>query len=79
MSAFPRFCTLCHLDLDLFCAYQIAAGNTETSGCHLFDGRTSVIVTSCGIQSVITLSTFTGVGFAMQMIHRDRQCLMGFL
>ncbi len=44
MSAFTRFCTLCHLDLDFSCRYQITAGNTETSTGYLFDRGTSVIL-----------------------------------
>ena len=79
MSAFTGFCTLRHLDLNLSCTYQISAGNTKTTGCYLFDCRTSVIIASCGIQSVITFTAFTGIGFSMEMIHGDCQCLMGFL
>ena len=42
LSALTRLCALCHLDLDLFGADQVAGGDTETSGCHLFDGGTTV-------------------------------------
>ena len=59
MSTFTRLCTLCHLDLDLFCRNQVTAGNTETSACYLFDRRAAVIVCSCGIQTLITFTTLT--------------------
>ena len=79
MSAFTRLCTLCHLDLDLSCRYQVTAGNTETSAGYLFDRRAAVIVCSRGIQTLITFATLTGIGFSMEMVHGDGQCLMCFL
>ena len=79
MSTFTRFCTLCHLDLNFSCRYQITAGNAETSAGYLFDSGATVIVCSCGIQTLITLSTLTGIGFSMEMVHGDGQCLMCFL
>ena len=74
MSTFTWFCSLRHLDLDLFCTYQITAGDTKTSGCDLFDGRTAV-----RIQSFDFFSTFTTVGFTMQTVHGKCHRLMSFL
>ena len=79
MSALTRLCTLCHLDLDLSCGNQITAGNAETSAGYLFDRRAAVIVCSRGIQTLITFATLTGIGFSMEMVHGDGQCLMCFL
>ena len=60
MSAFPRFCALCHFNLDLLCADKVTAGYTESSGSNLFDCRTPL-----GIQTLQALTTLTGVGFTM--------------
>ena len=79
MSTFTRFCTLCHLDLDFSCRYKITAGYTETSAGNLFDRGASVIAASCGIQSFVTFTALTCIGFSMKVIHGDRQCLMCFL
>ena len=79
MSAFARLCALCHLDLDLSCGYQIAAGHTETSAGYLLDRRAAVLIRSGRCDTLIALTAFTGIALAMQMVHRDRQCLMCFL
>ena len=60
MSAFSWFCSLCHLNLDLLCTYQISGSYTESSGSDLLDCGTAV-----GIQSFNFFSTFTTVGFTM--------------
>ena len=60
MSAFSWFCSLCHLDLDFLCTYQISGSYTESSGSDLLDCGTAV-----GIQSFNFFSTFTTVGFTM--------------
>ena len=75
MAALARFCTLGHLDLNLFCADQIFAGNTEPARCYLFDCGTSLR----RLQAVITLAALTGVGFSVQTVHGNRQCLMCLL
>ena len=79
MSALSGFCSLSHLDLDLFCTYQIPAGNAETGAGHLLDSRASVHSSPCRIQTFFTFSTLTGVGFSMKHIHGNSQSLMGFL
>ena len=79
MSALTRLCPLCHLDLDFSCGNQITAGNAETSAGYLFDRRAAVIVCSCRIQTLITFTTLTGIGFSMEMVHGNSQCLMCFL
>ena len=42
MSALAGFCSLCHLDLDLLCTHQIAAGDAKTSAGYLLNGGTTV-------------------------------------
>ena len=61
MSTFTRLCSLCHFDLDLLRTGQITAGNTETSGCNLFDCGTTVLSVRSDGQTILVLTTFTGV------------------
>ena len=61
MSAFTRLCALCHLDLDLFRTYEVTAGNTETSGCYLFDRRAAVQLAVLACDTIRILTTFTGI------------------
>ena len=79
MSSLAGFCTLSHLDLDLPCGYQILAGHAEPAAGHLLDGRAAVILGSCGSKTLIALTTLTGIGLALQMIHGDGQSRMRFL
>ena len=79
MTTFTWFCALRHLDLYLLGTGQIFAGYTKSSGCHLFDCRASVVCSSGCRQTFITFTTLTGIGFAMEMVHGNGQCLMGFL
>ena len=79
MSALPRLCPLCHLNLNLTGTDQIAACNTETSRCHLFDCRAAILRTSGGVQTLVALSALPGIGFSVKMVHSDSQRLMGFL
>ena len=75
MAALARFCTLGHLDLDLFCTDKVFAGNAESSRCYLFDRGASLR----GFETVITLTALTSVGFSMQTVHGNCQCLMCLL
>ena len=77
MSAFSGLCALGHLDLQFPRTYQISAGNTKTAAGHLLDGRTPVIIRTCGEKSFFTFAAFTAVGFSLQMVHGNGQCLMG--
>ena len=79
MSAFTRFCSLCHLDLDLLGAYQVTAGNTKSTGCYLLDGRATVLSVLADGKALFFLTTFTGIGFSVQHVHGDRHSLMCFL
>ena len=65
MSAFPRLCTLGHLDLDLLGAGQIAAGYTESSTGHLLDGRAAVQSVRTYGKTILILTTLTGIGLTM--------------
>ena len=79
MSTFARFCSLRHLDLNLFGTYEISGSYTKTSGSYLFDRGAAVYAIFADGKSFQTLSTFTTIGFSMEMVHCDRQCLVGFL
>ena len=79
MTAFTGFCTLSHLDLDLFGTDQIAGSYTETSGSHLFDSGAAVFTVSSRFQTLRGLAALTAVGFAVQSVHGQSQCLMSFL
>ena len=35
LTTLTRFSTLCHLDLDFLCIYQIFSSHTESTGSHL--------------------------------------------
>ena len=79
MSALTGFCALGKLDLDLLGTDLVSAGHTETSAGHLLDGRASVMLGTGALQSFIALTAFTAVGLAVEMIHGNGQCLVGFL
>ena len=79
VSSLAGLCSLRHFYLNLLCTYQITAGNAKTPGCHLFDRGTAVHSTSRTVQTLITLSALTGVGFAMQHIHGNSKSLMCLL
>ena len=74
MSAFSWFCTLCHFNLNLFCADKISACYAKSSGSDLLNCRTFFC-----IQTLDLLTAFTAVGFAMQTIHGDCKRLMCLL
>ena len=42
MSTFTRLSALCHLNLNLLCAYKVSRSNAESSWCNLLDCRASV-------------------------------------
>ena len=61
MSALTRLRTLCHLDLNLFCADQIAGGHTKSAGGHLLDRGAAVLSIRSDRQTIQTLTALTGV------------------
>ena len=79
LAALARLCTLCHFYLYLLCAYQVAAGNPETAGCHLLDGGTAVVPCRSGNQAVQALAALPSVGFAVNTVHRYGQAFMSLL
>ena len=79
LSAFTRLCTLRHLDLDLFCMYEVIGSNTETSGSDLLDRTHLRIAVRHSLISFRILTAFTGVGLTAQTVHGDGQSLMCFL
>ena len=79
MSALTGFCSLCHLDLNLLCTYQVTAGNTKTSTGYLLDCGTTVQSVRSDGQTIQVLTAFTGIALAVQMIHGDGHGLMSLL
>ena len=79
MTTLTGFRSLCHFNLDFLGAYQIAAGNAETPGRHLLDGRAFVKSVRSDGETLDILTAFTGIGFSVKVVHGDGQCLMGFL
>ena len=56
VTAFTRFCTLCHLNLNLISRYQISFCHTESAGCDLLHAR--ILICS---ETLFLFSTFTGI------------------
>ena len=79
MSALAGFCSLCHLDLNLLCTYQVTAGNTKTSTGYLLDCGTTVQSVRSDGQTIQVLTAFTGIALTVQMIHGDGHGLMSLL
>ena len=52
------------------------AGHTEAAGGHLLDGGTAPIAILIAIKAGWILAAFTGVGHALETVHRDSQGLM---
>ena len=71
MSAFARLSALGHLDLDLFRAAQILAGDAEPARGHLLD--LAVLLRS---EARPEFSSLTGVGAGAYGVHGDRQRLV---
>ena len=79
MTAFTRFCTLSHFNLDLVGADKVSGSHTKSTRSHLFDSRTPIKSIRSDSKTFKTLTTFTGIGFAVDHIHGNSQCLMSFL
>ena len=79
MSAFTRFCALCHFDLDFLCTGQIFTCYTKTSTCYLLDRRAFVQSVRSDGKPLQILAAFTGIGFTAQVVHSYRQAFMCFL
>ena len=79
LTSLTWLCTLCHLDLDFLRADQIAGSHAKTSGCHLLNSRTAIIIPRSRNKTIQTLTALTRIGFAAQSVHGDCQRLMCFL
>ena len=77
MTSLSRLGPLSHFDLNLLGAHQIFARHTESSACHLLDGRTAAAFSKSLFQTVRILSAFAGVGLPMEPVHGDSQRLVG--
>ena len=78
LSAFSRLGSLRHLDLNLFGADQIFAGNAEPSGGHLFNcGAFIQTVRSYG-QTLRAFASLSAVRLAAQTVHGNGKRLMRF-
>ncbi len=79
LTTFSRLGTLCHLDLDFLCVYQIFCCHTETAGSHLLGLAGEADAVLCRVESLIVLTTLTRVAAGTEGIHGERHCLVGFL
>jgi hypothetical protein len=64
-----------HLDLDVVALGEVEAGHPEPPGGDLLDRRAPARVE----QPLLVLAALTGVGLAAEVVHRDREGLVGFL
>src|SRR5690625_6218617 len=76
LAASTRLGALCHLDLNLVGARQIADGHTEPAGCHLLDTTPldALLRILLGV-----LATFARVALAAELVHRNSQSIVGLL
>ena len=74
MASLARLCPLCHLDLDLFCAYKIFACNAEPAGRHLLDGGAVFRAQALGL-----LASLAGIGASAQSVHGGSKAFVRLL
>ena len=72
LPTFAGFCSLGHLDLQVFCHGEVEAGNTKPPRRDLFDFAPQFGVS----QSLRRLSSLSGVASRAELIHRLSQCLV---
>ena len=78
LATFTGLGTLCELDLQFAGLGEIEAGHAETTGCDLLDRTVFRIATVVGPSEAFgVLTTFAGVGFPADAVHRDGQGLVG--
>ena len=79
LTTLTRFSTLCHLDLDFLCIYQIFCCHTESTGSHLL-GLTGEADAILGrMESFVILTTFTGIASSTEGVHGECHCLVSLL
>ena len=77
LSAFSRFGSLGHFNLQVGCIGQIGAGNPEPAGGHLLDGTAAPVAVIIGVISIRIFTAFTAVALAADAIHGNRQGFVG--
>ena len=78
MTAFTRFCTLCHFDLNFLCRSQILGSNAKPSGSNLLDCGTFIICTAGGLNPFQIFTAFAAVGLAADSVHGNCHTFMCF-
>ena len=76
LTTLARLGSLSHLDLQLVGKDAVFRGYAEAPGGHLLDPRVAVDRQSSRPKARRVLSSLTGVAFAAQPIHRDRDRLV---
>ena len=79
LTTLTRFSTLCHLDLDFLCIYQIFCCHTETTRSHLLGLAGEADAIHFTVEALIVLTTFTCVATSTEGVHGECHCLVGFL
>ncbi len=77
LAAFARFCPLRHLDLHYVGVDEIFGGGAEPPGGHLLDRRAHRIAVGERFVAVGLLAAFSGIRFAADPVHRDRERRVG--
>ena len=78
LAAFARFCTLCHLDLELFGIGQVIAGDPESSGGNLFNLAYFPVSVLLLFKTVLIFTAFAGVALGADTVHGDCHGPVGF-
>ena len=79
LTTLTRFSTLCHLDLDFLCIYQIFCCHTESTGSHLLGLAGEADAILCRMESLVILTTFTGIASGTEGVHGECHCLVSLL
>ncbi len=79
LTAFARFSTLRHFDLQLIGVGKVVAGYAETSGSYLLDGRPFPVAICFFLVACFVFSTFTAIAFAADAVHGNGQRAVCFV
>ena len=77
LSALTGFRTLSHLDLYLFCIYQILCRHAKTSAGYLLRLTAQTDTVHFCVIAGIILTALASVASSAKFVHGQRQCLMG--
>ena len=79
LTTLTRFSTLCHLDLDFLCIHEIFCCHTESTRSHLLGLAGEADTILCRVESLVILTTFTGIASSTEGVHGECHCLVGLL